>query len=105
MSKQLWVKLINWLSPQLQIQNEIDVCKVLFGTVFTDEGADLFELLILLYKRYIYVQRCKKRKSLYLKPLVNFIKDYCVTELEAVRVNKKYYKRCSEKWKVISHKW
>ena len=40
MSKQLWVKLIKWLSPQLQIQSEID--------------------MLLLYKRYICAERCKK---------------------------------------------
>ena len=51
--------------------------------------------------QYIYVQRCKKGQKLYFKPLINSIKDYCATELEAVRVNENFYKRCNEKWKII----
>ena len=97
--QELWSKLIDWLHPNIVLQKEMEPKDLLFGVVGYGEN-QLMNLILILYKRYIYVSRCYKQ-SLSFEKLLNFIKDYYKHE---TWVNQQYSntdKKVKKKWDVL----
>ena len=96
----LWQQLCIWLQPCIELHNMITLEGVLFGHRLENNNM-LINHILLIAKRFIYVQRCNN-KDLALAALLKFIKKYFETEQSIVKHKAGYV--CSihkNKWNPI----
>ena len=55
--KALWNKLTDWIYPNMVVVEELSIRQVLFGVHNNEEGCAMFNFLLLITKRYIYIYR------------------------------------------------
>ncbi len=82
----LWNEFANSLSQYLDISPYMQRSTALLGTK-DNNNAPLLNILFILFKRYIYVQRCKEN-VISLQGLVVFVKKYYTLDTKTVKINK-----------------
>ena len=79
----LWRSLAYWLNPTLQINEYFNIKNMCCGVIGNVENKCLLNIIILLFKRYIYVTRCNSG-NISLMSLLHFIKYYYTIEINAL---------------------
>ena len=100
--KELWQKLFHWLHPNILLQKEISPEETLFGLIGYGDN-QLFNLVLILCKRFIYVKRCCKQPLIF-SNLIGFIKDYYKTESIVCKQNGYQGDKIEKKWSVLLSK-
>ena len=102
MVRSLWYELYEWLLPDLDIFEVINKRHIIFGTLDNFVDANTINSIILIVKRYIYVQRCYKA-PVSLTTLLHFVRKFINMEISVKNSNIK--SKCETKWSKIGHKF
>ena len=96
--KKLWYDLGESLLPVLDVHHLITLSNIIFCVQGHYQNADLINMLILLTKRFIYVQRCFT-KPLLILPLRQFITNFAQMEISVVSLQRRI--KNYDKWRHI----
>ena len=98
-AKCLWKELIDWLKPDIDLSSIFKFQSIMFGCLEHGAQNDLINILLLLTKRYIYVQRCIG-EHLLINNLINYIRLHAQIEQSVIDKSLKV-KNCA-KWALIT---
>ena len=101
-TKSLWQSFADWLLPELDIFFLLTTEIILFGLIINHEKNEIINKLLLLTKRFIYVQRCYV-KPLDILQLLSFLNQKMKIELSVF--DKVLLDRHTKSWSSISHKF
>ena len=93
--KKLWDSLTRWLQHFCDLQVELTNFEIIFNR-YKDVSAPMVNTLILITKYYIYVQRCLKKKLLFVE-LIEKIEKYKYIEFITAKSTNRL-KKCKYKW-------
>ena len=97
----LWKDLMEWLYPNFILVNSLSINIVLFGIHTVSSDLDLFNMILLITKRYIFVCKCKKELPC-ITSLVRNIKLYYEIETQISTHTKRNLLK--KKWHPLSTK-
>jgi hypothetical protein len=97
--KNLWKELFQCLHPNILMQKELDPKEILFGILGFGDN-QLINLIVILCKRFIYVNRCFKHTPTISK-LILFLKDYYQRESAICKQNGNNAVKIEKKWSVL----
>lgn len=96
-TRNLYLQFSNWINENTNIEIIVEPCNFIFGVESSTNNNNALNNLILLCKKYVYIERCKGSLELNLRGLQNYIKY-------RISVEKTSLKNCGtntfeEKWK------
>ena len=101
-SKSLWFDLAEWLLPEINMYSLVNTKNIIMGVSNGQDWTSIVNLLFLLTKRYIYVQRCLKQRLVF-RSLLDYFLVYRKIELNISDCD--LQKRYVQNWSIVDHKF